>query len=65
MGKCTVHPDHGTSYQCLKHKVFLCDECLACIDPKLYCKFRSSCIIWFTTKNDPENSLYESTTTAS
>lgn len=55
MEKCSVHPDRSSSYQCLKHKVYLRDECLACKDPKLYCKFRSSCIIWFATKKDSEN----------
>lgn len=63
MGKCTSHPERETSYQCLKHKVYLCDECLGCKDPELYCKFRPSCIIWFMTKKEYEHSLEEATTT--
>lgn len=50
MGICINHPDRETSYLCQKHQVYLCEECLACSDPQLYCKFRSSCIIWFITR---------------
>jgi len=50
MGTCKNHPDRQTNYLCQKHNYFLCEACLACVDPKLYCKFRSSCIIFFTTK---------------
>ena len=42
MGKCINHPDRETSY--------LCEECLKCRDPELYCKFRPSCTIWFLSK---------------
>lgn len=50
MGTCKNHPDRQTNYICQKHNYYLCEECLACADPKLYCKFRSSCIIFFKTK---------------
>lgn len=50
MAKCVNHPDRETNYVCLKQNVYLCEECLACSEPELYCKFRSSCIIWFMTK---------------
>jgi uncharacterized 2Fe-2S/4Fe-4S cluster protein (DUF4445 family) len=50
MGKCTRHPENETSFQCLKHGVWLCDECLKCRDPELYCKHRSACPIWFIEK---------------
>ena len=50
MGKCIHHPDRETSYQCLKHQLFFCDECLECRDPNLYCKFRSACPIHFISK---------------
>ena len=50
MGTCKNHPDRQTNYLCQKHNYFLCEECLGCSDPKLYCKFRSSCIIFFKTK---------------
>lgn len=50
MGKCKFHPDRASAYQCMKHNYFLCDECLECKDPDLYCKFRSSCAIHFLTR---------------
>jgi hypothetical protein len=28
----------------------LCDACLKCKDPELYCKFRPSCMIHFLEK---------------
>jgi len=50
VGKCINHPDRETSYQCLKHNIYMCEECLECRDPKIYCKFRSACPIWFMTR---------------
>ncbi|QTA79356.1 4Fe-4S ferredoxin iron-sulfur binding domain-containing protein, DUF4445 [Desulfonema limicola] len=50
MGKCSCHPEIETSYICMKHNVYLCEECLKCRDPELFCKFRSSCPIWFIDK---------------
>jgi len=50
MGTCINHPERETRYLCMKHNVYLCDECLQCRDPELYCKFRESCAIWFMTK---------------
>ena len=50
MGKCVRHPDRETSYHCQKHDISLCEECLACKDPELYCKFRQACPIWFIHK---------------
>jgi uncharacterized 2Fe-2S/4Fe-4S cluster protein (DUF4445 family) len=50
MGTCINHPDRETSYLCMKHNIYLCEECLHCRDPEIYCKFRSSCPIWFITK---------------
>ncbi|MFZ0131919.1 MAG: hypothetical protein WAK95_05205 [Desulfobacterales bacterium] len=52
MGKCACHPEKETSFMCLKHEVYLCDECLACRDPKIYCKHRSACLIWFMQKHN-------------
>jgi uncharacterized 2Fe-2S/4Fe-4S cluster protein (DUF4445 family) len=50
MGYCTSHPDRETSYLCMKHNTYMCEECLHCRDPEIYCKFRPSCPIWFLTK---------------
>lgn len=50
MRRCTNHPDRETPYACLKHDVYLCEECLGCRDPDIYCKHRPSCAIHFMTK---------------
>lgn len=50
MGTCINHPDRETAYICMKHQIYLCEECLACRDPKIYCKYRSACPIWFMSK---------------
>ena len=50
MGYCIHHPDIETHYKCMKHNMYLCEECLECRDPDLYCKFRSSCPIYFMTE---------------
>jgi len=50
MGNCLCHPEIETSYMCMKHGVYLCEECLKCRDPEIYCKFRSSCPIWYMQK---------------
>ncbi|HBH29013.1 MAG TPA: hypothetical protein DDX99_09250 [Desulfofustis sp.] len=47
MGTCRNHPDVETPYLCQKHGYYLCQACLACHDPELYCTFRSSCLIYF------------------
>ena len=50
MSQCACHPDIETRFLCMKHNRYLCEECLKCQDPELYCKFRSSCPIHFLTK---------------
>lgn len=50
MGTCTNHPDRETNFLCTKHNIYMCEECMACRDPDIYCKFRSSCPVWFMTR---------------
>ena len=50
MTHCVNHPDKETSYVCSKHNVYMCEDCMYCRDPEIYCKFRSSCPIHFLTK---------------
>ena len=52
MNHCVNHPDRETSYECLKHQISMCQDCLDCRDPEIYCKFRESCTIWFLTKKN-------------
>ena len=50
MGTCSCHPEKETNFVCMKQGVYLCDECLKCRDPNIYCKYRSACPIWFMQK---------------
>lgn len=50
MKPCVNHPDKETGYACMKHDIYMCEKCLVCRDPEIYCKFRSSCPIHFITK---------------
>ena len=50
MGNCINHPNKKTSYKCMKHDYYVCEKCLKCHDPDIYCKFRESCIIYFISK---------------
>ena len=51
MERCAMHPDRETSYQCMKHGIYMCEECMHCKDPLIHCKFRTSCPIYFIQKN--------------
>lgn len=44
--KCTNHPEREATFHCAKDDVYLCEECLKCRNPDIYCKFRTNCIIW-------------------
>lgn len=50
MGQCINHPNVETSFYCAKHDVYFCGECLKCKDPKIHCRHRPSCLIWFMDK---------------
>lgn len=50
MAQCACHPEIESRFLCMKHNLYLCEECLTCRDPRIYCKHRSACAIWFMTK---------------
>ena len=54
MGKCANHPDRETSFLCLNCNIYMCEECQKCLDPEIFCKFRSSCPIWFIDKRQKD-----------
>ncbi|MBW2089575.1 MAG: 2Fe-2S iron-sulfur cluster binding domain-containing protein, partial [Deltaproteobacteria bacterium] len=54
MSKCSNHPNRETSFLCLKYNIYMCEECLKCRDPEIYCKFRSSCPIWYINKRQED-----------
>ena len=64
MGQCACHPDIETRFLCIKHNLYLCEECLKCQNPELYCKFRSACPIWFLGKKGAKELLSDDAGTA-
>jgi len=55
MGKCVNHPDIETSFLCQKYNQYMCEKCMKCKDPKIYCKYRTACPILFIEKNGMDN----------
>lgn len=51
MGNCRNHQNVETGYLCSKYKYYVCEKCLTCADPEIYCKYRSSCIIHYAEKD--------------
>lgn len=52
------HDADVTCYDCMKYQTKVCAEHPQCKDPKLYCKFRPSCMIHFLAKQkDGERDL--------
>jgi len=47
---CSHSPGCATIHTCQKYGIAMCEACLQCRDPKIYCKFRSSCTIHFLTR---------------
>ncbi len=57
MANCKNHPQTESVYFCSKYKYNLCQACLRCSDPQIYCKFRTSCVIHFLEKEKKIDSL--------
>jgi len=49
MPACRTHPDREGVIPCQKYQIAYCRQCfeqgVSCNDPRLYCKFRSQCLI--------------------
>jgi uncharacterized 2Fe-2S/4Fe-4S cluster protein (DUF4445 family) len=48
---CYKHSDRAGKYYCSKYERYLCEDCIKCQDPSLYCKFRKMCFIWEAVKH--------------
>ncbi len=55
MTNCANHPDKKATLICMKYNLHLCDGCITCRDPKLYCKHRTACTIWFLAKSNEKD----------
>jgi len=43
---CERHPDRKATGYCEKYNRYLCEDCMHCQDPSIYCKFRKQCVVW-------------------
>lgn len=52
---CRNHPDRDATALCQKLGIGFCTECCrcpdaaaccGCLDPKVYCQFRTQCLVW-------------------
>jgi hypothetical protein len=64
--KCRKHQDREAIAVCQKHETGYCrecceclniDDCCECVDPKLYCKFRTRCMIWEMSRDRRKETL--------
>ncbi len=51
MNECEKHPGTEGVFFCAKYTRHLCEKCMDCGDPELYCKFRQRCLIWEYVKH--------------
>jgi hypothetical protein len=42
---CNRHPDREAEYFCQKDGIYMCAECACCHSPRIYCKYRTACVI--------------------
>jgi hypothetical protein len=50
MEACYRHPGRPGIYYCQKDGNRMCEECACCHSPRIYCQFRSACVISMLTK---------------
>ncbi len=55
MEKCINHPDTETRFLCQKYNQYMCEKCMTCKDPKIYCKYKTACPIRFMEQNNMDN----------
>lgn len=47
---CYRHPDREGTFFCQKDGTYMCEECACCHSSRIYCKFRTACVIHMLTK---------------
>jgi len=64
--RCRNHPDREAMAVCQTREAGFCQECCECLnidhccecmDPKLYCNFRTQCLIWEMSKDRRKESI--------
>jgi hypothetical protein len=47
---CYRHPKREGSFYCQKDGNYMCRDCACCHTPRVYCQFRTACVIHLLTK---------------
>ena len=47
---CYRHPEVEGKFYCQKDGNYMCQECACCHTPRVYCRFRTACVIDVLTK---------------
>ncbi len=47
---CYRHPDRKGSFYCQKDGNYMCEECACCHSPRVYCQYRTACVINVLTR---------------
>ncbi|MBM4326805.1 MAG: hypothetical protein FJ118_06535 [Deltaproteobacteria bacterium] len=42
---CHRHPDREGTFFCQKDAHYMCAQCACCHSPRVYCQFRTACVI--------------------
>ncbi|MFH2006866.1 MAG: hypothetical protein ABI333_09810 [bacterium] len=56
---CSQHPERDAVVHCQKYDRYLCEECIACRQPKNHCKHRTACLIWEFEKHGRPGDIEE------
>jgi hypothetical protein len=57
---CHRHPDREGPFFCQKHSTFMCPQCACCPDARLYCRFRTACVVAELTRAGELNDCKDS-----
>ncbi len=50
--QCPKHPDLPARFRCEKYALEMCERCMECRSPDIYCKHRPQCMIWELLRED-------------
>ncbi len=42
---CYRHPERVAPFYCQKDSHYMCRDCACCHNPRIYCQFRTACVI--------------------
>jgi|GEM_PF-996450 len=47
---CYRHPEREGVYYCQKDGDYMCEQCACCRSPRIYCQYRTACVIQVLTQ---------------